>query len=48
MKQSGAATIGQNEVSCVVYGMPREAVKLGAVDMEKDIRGIIDYIKGME
>ena len=48
MKHSGAVTIGQNEASCVVYGMPKEAVKLGAVDMEKDIRGIIDYIKGME
>jgi two-component system chemotaxis response regulator CheB len=27
----GAATIAQDEATCVVYGMPREAVKLGAV-----------------
>lgn len=28
----GVRTIAQNEASCVVYGMPKEAVKLGAVD----------------
>ncbi len=32
MKQMGASTIAQNEKSCVVYGMPKEAVKMGAVD----------------
>jgi two-component system chemotaxis response regulator CheB len=32
MKQAGAKTIAQDESTCVVYGMPREAVKLGAVD----------------
>jgi len=32
MKQAGARTIAQNESTCVVYGMPREAVRLGAVD----------------
>ncbi len=32
MKQSGAYTIAQDEQSCVVYGMPKEAVKLNAVD----------------
>ena len=31
MKQAGAETIGQDEASCVVYGMPMEAYKLGAV-----------------
>ncbi len=30
MKQSGARTIAQDEASCVVYGMPREAVRLDA------------------
>jgi two-component system chemotaxis response regulator CheB len=30
MLQAGAATIAQDEASCVVYGMPREAVKRGA------------------
>jgi two-component system chemotaxis response regulator CheB len=31
MRQAGAETIGQDEASCVVYGMPREAALLGAV-----------------
>jgi two-component system chemotaxis response regulator CheB len=30
MRQSKAYTIAQDEASCVVYGMPGEAVKLGA------------------
>ncbi len=29
MRQAGAATLAQDEASCVVYGMPREAVALG-------------------
>ncbi|HLO65975.1 MAG TPA: chemotaxis response regulator protein-glutamate methylesterase [Holophaga sp.] len=32
MRQSGAQTFAQDEESCVVYGMPKEAVKMGAVD----------------
>jgi two-component system chemotaxis response regulator CheB len=32
MKQSGGFTIAQDEASSVVYGMPREAFRLGAVD----------------
>jgi two-component system chemotaxis response regulator CheB len=32
MKQAGAATVAQDEASCVVFGMPREAIELGAVD----------------
>lgn len=32
MKQAGAKTIAQDERTCVVYGMPAEAVKAGAVD----------------
>ena len=32
MKRAGAKTIAQDEASCVVYGMPREAVRLDAVD----------------
>ncbi len=31
MRRAGAQTFGQDEASCVVYGMPREAVALGAV-----------------
>jgi len=31
MKQAGAATIAQDEATCVVFGMPNEAIKRGAV-----------------
>ncbi|MBS4096537.1 MAG: chemotaxis response regulator protein-glutamate methylesterase [Sulfuricella sp.] len=31
MREAGAETIGQDEKTCIVYGMPKEAVKLGAV-----------------
>ncbi|WP_312375502.1 protein-glutamate methylesterase/protein-glutamine glutaminase [Stutzerimonas nitrititolerans] len=34
MRESGARTLGQNEASCVVYGMPKEAAKLDAVEKE--------------
>lgn len=32
MRKAGARTFGQDEASCVVYGMPREAALLGAVE----------------
>lgn len=32
MKDAGARTIAQNEESCVVFGMPKEAIKLGAAE----------------
>ncbi|MBR7748233.1 protein-glutamate methylesterase/protein-glutamine glutaminase [Undibacterium baiyunense] len=32
MHDAGAETIAQDEKTCIVYGMPKEAVKLGAVD----------------
>jgi two-component system chemotaxis response regulator CheB len=32
MRANGACTLAQDEQSCVVFGMPKEAIKLGAVD----------------
>ena len=32
MKNAGAETIAQDEKSCVVFGMPKEAIKIGAAD----------------
>ncbi len=32
MKEAGAKNIAQDEKSCVVFGMPKEAIKAGAVD----------------
>jgi two-component system chemotaxis response regulator CheB len=50
MKQSGAVTIAQDEKSCVVYGMPKEAVKKGGVDfvlpLEKIPAKIIELSMG--
>jgi two-component system chemotaxis response regulator CheB len=44
MHQIGAKTIAQDEQSCVVYGMPREAVKLGGVDIQVELDDIPGYI----
>jgi two-component system chemotaxis response regulator CheB len=30
LKEAGATTIAQDEATCVVFGMPHEAIKLGA------------------
>ncbi|MDO8787766.1 MAG: chemotaxis response regulator protein-glutamate methylesterase [Sulfuritalea sp.] len=32
MRQAGAWNIGQDQASCIVYGMPREAAEIGALD----------------
>lgn len=32
MHEAGARTVAQDEATCVVFGMPKEALKLGAVD----------------
>jgi len=32
MKKAGAYTMAQDEASCVVFGMPKEAIKAGGVD----------------
>lgn len=40
MRDAGAMTLGQDEHSCVVYGMPFEAKKAGAVAKEMNIEGL--------
>lgn len=42
MKKAGAVTIAQDEASSVVYGMPKEARQIGAVDYVEDIFKIAD------
>jgi two-component system chemotaxis response regulator CheB len=32
MKHAGGATLAQDEATCVVFGMPKEAIQMGAVD----------------
>lgn len=48
MLDAGATTLGQDEKTCVVYGMPKEAYKLGAVQREIPLglipREIVNYL----
>jgi len=47
IRESGGRTVGQNEESCVVYGMPREAMKLGGVQREVDLEDIAGEISAL-
>jgi two-component system, chemotaxis family, protein-glutamate methylesterase/glutaminase len=40
MRQAGAYTIGQDEATCVVYGMPAQALKLGGIQKELPLESI--------
>jgi two-component system chemotaxis response regulator CheB len=40
MKQRGAFTIGQDEQSRVVYGMPKVAYDIGAVNRQASLKNI--------
>jgi two-component system chemotaxis response regulator CheB len=40
MKEAGAKTIAQDEKSCVVFGMPKEAIKLGAANQVLSLEDI--------
>lgn len=44
MKNSGAETIGQDEASCVVYGMPKVAYEIGAVKYQMSLEQITGKI----
>jgi len=44
MKNAGAINIAQDEKSCVVFGMPKEAINIGAVNHVQDINSIADKI----
>lgn len=46
MRDSGAHTVGQDEASCVVYGMPKEAAKIGAVTEVLSLNNIPTAIVG--
>ncbi len=45
MKNAGAYTIAQDERSCVVFGMPKEAIGLNAVDKVMSLEQIAPYIQ---
>ena len=40
MRKAGARTIGQDESTCVVYGMPKVAYDLGAVEFQEKLPDI--------
>ncbi len=44
LKQAGGATYGQNEETCVVYGMPAEAARRGAVGRELPLQVIASTV----
>ncbi len=44
MRQRGARTLGQSEASCVIYGMPRVAKEVGAVECEMTLDQIAGEI----
>lgn len=40
MRDAGARTLGQDEASCVVYGMPKTAFELGGVERQVSLAGM--------
>ena len=40
MRKNGAYTVGQDKETCVVYGMPMEAYKIGAVCTQAPLQAI--------
>jgi two-component system chemotaxis response regulator CheB len=45
MKEAGAYTIAQDEKSCVVFGMPKEAIKRNAVDKILPLDQIAGFVQ---
>jgi two-component system chemotaxis response regulator CheB len=44
MRTAGAATVAQDEATSVVYGMPREATKLGAAERELPLSAMASWL----
>lgn len=47
MRNAGARTIGQNEATCVVYGMPKVAHQIGAVEKQAPLHAIAGEIAAL-
>ncbi|MBV1776456.1 chemotaxis-specific protein-glutamate methyltransferase CheB [Burkholderiaceae bacterium DAT-1] len=47
MHECGARTIAQDEASCMVFGMPKEAIALGGVDHVMSLDQIATYLCGL-
>jgi len=48
MKEAGAATIAQDEASCIVFGMPKEAISRGAVSIVVPLEQIASAALGAQ
>jgi len=48
MQEAGAATIAQDEASCIVFGMPREAISRGAVNVVVPLEQIASAALGLQ
>ena len=44
MRRAGARTLGENEASCLIYGMSKAAQELGAVEAEMDLDHLAEAI----
>jgi two-component system chemotaxis response regulator CheB len=47
MKETGARTVAQDEKSCVVFGMPKEAIKVGAAEKVVSLDEVTKTVLGM-
>jgi two-component system chemotaxis response regulator CheB len=51
MKRAGARTMAQDEASCVVFGMPKEAIRMGAADhvlpLARIPRALLDAVRSV-
>jgi two-component system chemotaxis response regulator CheB len=47
MKEAGARTVAQDEKSCIVFGMPKEAIKAGAAEKVVPLKDISKTILNM-
>ena len=47
MRKAGARTIGQDESTCVVYGMPKVAYDIGAVEFQEKLSDIAKRTYGV-
>ena len=44
MRQAGARTAAQDEATCVVFGMPREAIRMGAASSVLPLTDVADWL----
>jgi two-component system, chemotaxis family, protein-glutamate methylesterase/glutaminase len=47
MRKAGARTIAQDEASCVVFGMPKEAIEMGAAEVVTPLQNVAGQLMNM-